>query len=104
MSVNCLPSPPDGTGTSTLWGKRFSASRLKGCRCLAMLIPMIPDWEIWSSANTLIKQYGDGAVLHAAQRADVLLERGDMDGRRVWHRIEAAIRELQRPAEEGEVN
>ncbi len=90
---------------STLWAKRFSASRLNGCRCLAMLIPMIPDWEICSAANTLIKHHGDGAVLHAAQRADVLLERGDLDGRRVWHRIEAAVREMQRgPGEGGAVN
>ena len=65
---------------------------------------MVPDWEIWSAASTLIKHYGDGAVLHAAQRADVLLERGDMAGRRVWHRIEAAIRELRRRPVEGEVN
>ena len=65
---------------------------------------MTPDWEIWSSANTLIEQYGDGAVLHAAQRADVLLERSDMDGRRVWHRIEPAVKELQRRPVEGEVN
>ena len=39
-----------------------------------MLIPMIPDWEIWSAANTLIKHYGEGAVLQAAERADVGLE------------------------------
>ncbi len=34
--------------------------------------------------------------LHAAQRADELLAAGDMEGRRVWHRIEDAINELQR--------
>ncbi len=35
-------------------------------------------------------------ALHAAQRADELMAEGDMDGRRVWHRIEAAIDELGR--------
>ncbi len=34
--------------------------------------------------------------LHAAQRADELIAEGDMDGRRVWHRIERAIDELRR--------
>ncbi len=36
--------------------------------------------------------------LHAAQRADKLLAGGDMEGRRVWHRIERAIDELSRTA------
>ncbi len=57
---------------------------------------MIPDWEIWSAANTLIKHHGEGAVLHAAQRADVLLERGDMNGCAVWKRIVAAVEEIER--------
>ncbi len=35
-------------------------------------------------------------IYHAAQRADELLAAGDMEGRRVWHRIEEAIEELQR--------
>ncbi len=36
--------------------------------------------------------------LHATQRADELMEAGDMDGRAVWHRIERAIDELRRTA------
>ncbi len=36
--------------------------------------------------------------LRAAQRADELLAAGDMEGRRVWHRFEKAIDELQRTA------
>ena len=38
------------------------------------------------------------AGLHAAQRADKLMAEGDMEGRRVWHRIGDAIDELQRTA------
>ncbi len=53
---------------------------------------------IWRAAQATIDQHGDGAGLHAAQRADELLAAGDMDGRRVWHRIEEAIDELGRTA------
>ena len=36
--------------------------------------------------------------LHAAQRADELMAAGDVEGRRVWHRIEEAMDELQQAA------
>ena len=54
------------------------------------------DLDIWRAAQATIQEYGDGASLHAAMRADALMAEGDMDGRRVWHRIEDAIDELQR--------
>lgn len=63
---------------------------------------MISELEIWCAAHATVSRYGDGAALHAAQRADELLAAGDMEGRAVWHRIEEAIDELQRttPSEE----
>ena len=57
---------------------------------------MLSDLEIYRAAQATIDQHGDGAGLHAAQRADALMAEGDMEGRRVWHRIEDAINELQR--------
>ena len=39
--------------------------------------PMISDLEIWRAAQATIDQCGDGAGLHAAQRADELLAAGD---------------------------
>ena len=59
---------------------------------------MISELEIWCAAHATISRYGTEADLHAAQRADELLEAGDMEGRRVWHRIERAIDELRRTA------
>ncbi len=56
------------------------------------------DLEIYRAAQATIQEYGDGAGLHAAQRADEMMADGDMDGRTVWHRIERAIDELQRTA------
>ena len=57
---------------------------------------MLSDLDIWRAAQATIDQHGDGAGLHAAQRADELLAAGDMEGRRVWHRIERAVDELGR--------
>ncbi len=61
------------------------------------------DLDIYRTANALIKQHGDmGAEMHAAQRADELLEAGDMDGRRVWHRVLQAVQELMSKEPPGE--
>jgi hypothetical protein len=37
------------------------------------------------------------APIHAAMRADELLERGDLDGARAWRLIVARTRELLKP-------
>ena len=52
--------------------------------------------DIWRAANILVQKYGPDAVCQASQRTDDLLERGDMEGRRVWQRIHAAVEELMR--------
>ncbi len=41
---------------------------------------MIPDLDIWRSAQALIKQHGQDAPVHAAMRADALLDKGDLSG------------------------
>ena len=51
--------------------------------------------DIYRTANELIKQHGDDAPIHAAMRADELLDAGDIDGQAVWKRILAAVEELQ---------
>jgi hypothetical protein len=58
---------------------------------------MISDLDIWRAANLLIRKHGGDAELEAAQRADLMLERGDRDGQLVWFRIRRAIVELQAP-------
>ena len=60
------------------------------------VLKQLSDLEIYRSAQATIQAYGDEAGIHAAQRADELMAAGDMDRRRVWHRIEAAIEDLQR--------
>jgi len=56
---------------------------------------MTPDIDIWRAANLLINQHGENAEIVAAQRADLMLERGDQDGRFVWLRIARAVVALQ---------
>ena len=34
---------------------------------------MIPDLDIWRSANLLVKRHGDDAPIEAAMRADAML-------------------------------
>ena len=56
---------------------------------------MIPDLDTYRSANLLIKQHGEDAPIHAAMRADPMLDKGDLGGYAVWKRILKAVEELQ---------
>jgi len=56
---------------------------------------MVPDLDVWRAAALLIKQHGKNAEIAAAQRADELLDRGDIEGQRVWLRIRRAVADLQ---------
>ena len=56
---------------------------------------MIPDLDIFRSTNLLVKQHGQDAPVHAAMRADAMLDKGDLDGYAVWKRILRAVGELQ---------
>jgi hypothetical protein len=55
---------------------------------------MIPDLDIYRSANLLVKQHGEDAANEANRRADAMLEAGDLDGHAVWRRILRAIDEM----------
>jgi len=46
----------------------------------------------------IVKRYGDDAMLEASERADQLLDEGDMAGAETWHRILNAIERLQAKA------
>ena len=51
--------------------------------------------DIYRIAKLIIDQYGADAPIHAAMRADTMLERGDFDGVAVWKLVLKAIKELQ---------
>ncbi len=56
---------------------------------------MTSDLDIYRSANLLVQQHGEDAPIHAAIRADAMLEAGDLDGLAVWKRVLKAVEELQ---------
>ena len=55
---------------------------------------MTTDLDIYRSAKLLVKQHGKEAPIHAALHADAMLDKGDLDGQRVWLRIMKAVNEL----------
>ena len=57
---------------------------------------MASELDIFRTANVLVKHYGEDAAPEAAQRADAMLEKGSLDGQRVWKRVLAAVKEIQR--------
>ncbi len=57
---------------------------------------MTSDLDIYRTANVLVKHYGKDAALEAAQRADAMLEKGCLDGQRLWKRVLKAVKEIQR--------
>ena len=63
---------------------------------------MTSDPDIFRAAKLLIDQHGADAGLRAAERADRLLENGDVDGAAIWVRILKAIEELGRGPKKGE--
>jgi hypothetical protein len=51
--------------------------------------------EIWRAAGQMRKLYGADAAIHAAMRADKLMDQGDIDGFNMWKRVVAALDELK---------
>jgi hypothetical protein len=54
------------------------------------------DIDIWRAAEQMRKLYGADAAIHAAMRADKLMDRGDSEGFDMWKRVVAALNELDR--------
>ncbi len=65
---------------------------------------MIPDLDIFRTANVLVKQHGQDAPIQATMRADAMLEKGDLDGYAVWKRILRAVEKLQGTAPGAQVH
>ncbi len=48
---------------------------------------MLSEWEMWACAQEMLRQHGLDAPIHAAMKADALLERGDRHGAAIWRLI-----------------
>ena len=55
---------------------------------------MTSNLEIYQAATLLIKDHGKDAPIHAAMRADEMLDNGDMLGKATWILIMKAAEEL----------
>lgn len=51
--------------------------------------------DVWRAADQMIKLHGADAAVKAAQRADAMLELGDVEGFQAWKRIVSAINRLE---------
>ena len=56
---------------------------------------VLSDLDIYRAANLLIQRHGRDAAVEAGRLVDLMLGRGDMEGRQVWPRIRRAIVQLQ---------
>ncbi len=65
---------------------------------------MLDDLDIYRAAKLVVDKHGQDAAFHAAQRADALLEAGDLDGAATWRRILDAIKQLQGETPAGTVH
>ena len=52
---------------------------------------MVTELDMLRSAKAVIDHHGPDALTHAAQRADALLERGDVQGYELWIAILALL-------------
>ena len=57
---------------------------------------MVTDLDIYRTAKLFVDKHGAEAPIHAAMKADAMLDKGDMDGKAVWLRVVKAIEELLR--------
>ena len=60
--------------------------------------------DIWSSTQRLIDLYADDATIHAAMRADKLLERDDLDVAAIWRRIIQVLEALENAKSDGKMH
>ncbi len=56
---------------------------------------MTSDLEVIRVAASLIREYGDQAGLEAAQRANALLEKADLQAQSDWARVVEAVEGIQ---------
>ncbi len=71
---------------------------LNGPEQPSIIRPVIPDLNIYRTANILVRQHGNDAPIQAAMRADAMLAKGDAGGYAVWKRVLKAVEELGRSA------
>jgi hypothetical protein len=57
---------------------------------------VIEEMDIWRAAEQMRRLYEADAAIHAAMRADKLMDQGDIVGFDMWKRVVAALNDLDR--------
>lgn len=57
---------------------------------------MTPEEELWAEALAVLRDHGDGAVLHVVERVATLLLAGDAAGVARWQAIATRLDQLTR--------
>lgn len=65
---------------------------------------MISERDVWGVAKMYIDQHGTEAPIHAAMKADKMLELGDLDGQLVWKAIVRAIEKLMSEVPDSQIH
>jgi hypothetical protein len=52
---------------------------------------MVSDLDLLRSARVVLDQHGADALIHCAQQADKMIQKGDLQGYEVWCAILALI-------------
>ncbi len=55
---------------------------------------MIPDLDIYRSANVLVKRHGEVGPIQAVMGADAMLKKGELGGYGVWKQILRTVVDL----------
>ena len=54
----------------------------------------LSDWELWACADKVIRQHGEHATVHIAERIDSLSRAGDAAGIAAWKAIAERVDRL----------
>jgi hypothetical protein len=65
---------------------------------------MIPEIDIWRTAQLMLKRYGDNALDESMGRADELAAGDDQNGAATWRRIATAVEQLANTIPPGPVH
>ncbi len=58
----------------------------------------LPEWELWACADTVMRQHGDRAAAHVAERIGELIFARDAEGVATWQAIARRIQSLSEDA------
>ncbi len=55
---------------------------------------MLPEWELWACADTVMRHQGDRAPTFVAERIGMFALQGDSEGVATWKAIAQRVQEL----------